>query len=206
MDLANSSEVREAAALLGRFRDRGRMLSGKKSASSSAFRMTSSRPASASRNSRMPAHLEVTRPIEPVMTPSTPSRSPRVATESRGGRIEEILESMCLQGGFQGAVVADQGGLAVAEYNCPVETDAVVVWSSLFGEAVERAGNLLEQKDANHMTMDVNSVDKVVLRRFLKDEKPYYLLVICSRDVDERSEVELSIDRVIGALSSNATR
>lgn len=197
MGLSNSSELQEAASLLQNFRSRGRALRGRSSISfPEVSRRTGSVDSSTAAEPLSPAERMPTGPRR-----TAPQGAPPVHGESKGGRIEEILESMCLRGGFQGAVVADQGGLAVAEHNCPVETDAVAACSSVLGSAMERAGRLLEQQEANHITMDINYVDKVVLRRFTMEGDPYFLMIICPQEVDERSELEISIDRVAAVLA-----
>ena len=206
MDLSASSELQETAALLGRFRSRGRMLVLR-----TAFSATASVASSTGKTAKplgiggsiSKKEAATARPAPSQHTGADPGRkaASAPAVESKGGRIEEILETMCLRGRFHGAVVADRGGLAVAEYNCPVETDAVAACSSILGSAMERAGILLEQQDANHISLDINYVDKVVLRQFVMEGLVYYLMIICPQEVDERSELELSIDRVIGVLS-----
>lgn len=203
--LSDSSELKQAVALLRQMGKSGRMVTGVR------------RPARPSTPLmppvvRIPAQPVASAPPQPVSaSPGREAAGKRTdfvhrlkamdGSESKGGRIEEILESMCLRGGFEGAVIADEGGLAVAEYNCPVETEAVAACSSVLGGAMERAGRLLEQQDSNHMSMDINYVDKVVLRQFEMEEEKYYLLIICPQDVDERSELELSIDRVMKVLA-----
>lgn len=193
MDLEDSSEIREAAALLKKFSShRARPLRQNLAPPSSGLRpLSSSRGVLRSPESSAPAaSVKNTRQTEP--------RS--AGASSKGGRLEEILESMCLRGDFQGAVVADEGGLAVAEFRCPVESEAVAACSSVLGGAMQRAGRLLEQPDVSHLSMDINYVDKVVLRQFKLDTEIYYLLVICPQQVDERSEVEVTIDRISGVL------
>jgi predicted regulator of Ras-like GTPase activity (Roadblock/LC7/MglB family) len=199
MDLAASSEVREAAALLKKFSSHRRPAGVYSPPASRLSSPVISGPVPAP-ESTSPPQTHSTAGRKPVVRPPQ-DLTPRVsAPESKGGRIEELLESMCLRGQFAGAVVADQGGLAVAEYNCPVESEAVAACSSVLGGAMERAGDLLEQQEANHMTMDINYVDKVVLRQFAIEGDTYYLLVICPQEVDERSELELSIDRIAVVL------
>jgi predicted regulator of Ras-like GTPase activity (Roadblock/LC7/MglB family) len=206
MGLSDSSELQEAASLLQNFRSRGRVLGGRSRAVSSRGEASPTlapraiQPASISSAVPPAVHQDEIPQAYAKAPPARQAHSSENA-ESKGGRIEEILESMCLRGGFHGAVVADEGGLAVAEYNCPVETDAVAACSSVLGSAMERAGRLLEQQEANHMTMDINYVDKVVLRQFAMEKEPYFLMIICPQEVDERSELEISIDRVAAVLA-----
>lgn len=132
---------------------------------------------------------------EPLKKPSLVTPAPSVAN-TRGQMLEDILSAMCKRSGFMGAVIADRSGLPLAVFNSPVGDDSVAAFTSVLGDALDRAGMLLKQKDANNISMDINYTDKVVLRRFLSAEQPFYLMVICDQAVDERSEVELSIDQV----------
>lgn len=130
-----------------------------------------------------------------------------VAADGRGeirfleDEISDILLSMCRRGGFSGALVADAMGLSLGDFNCPVEPEAAAACSSVLGDAMERAGRLLGQSKADSISMGVNCVDKVALHRFELAGSPCYLMVVCPRHIDERSEVEVSIERLIEVLS-----
>jgi len=114
----------------------------------------------------------------------------------RGDQLENTVLAMCQRGGFSGAVVADDHGLALAIFNSPVSEDALAAFTVVLGDALEKAGNILNQPEANYISMDINYTDKVVLRRFTIDVIQFYMMVICSQDVDERDEVELTIDQI----------
>lgn len=118
----------------------------------------------------------------------------------RGDKLENVLYGMCRRGGFQGAVVADEQGLALAIYNSPVEGDVLAAFTTVLGEAIEKAGRFLEQYDANNISLDINFVDKAVVRKFSVGNNSFYILVICEQEIDERSEIELSIEQVIAIL------
>lgn len=120
---------------------------------------------------------------------------------SRGDRIENALEVLCRRGGFKGAVIADTGGLPLAVYNSPVGANALAAFTSVLGSALEKAGHLLEQHGADNISMDINYADKVVLRRFSVEGFQYYLMIICPQNIDERSEIELSLEQMIAILS-----
>ena len=119
----------------------------------------------------------------------------------RGDRIEKALEIMCKRGEFIGAVIADINGLPLAVYNSPVGTDALAAFTSVLGNALEKAGHLLDQHGADNISMDINYTDKVVLRRFIVEGQHYFLMIVCPQAVDERSEIELSIEQFISIMS-----
>lgn len=112
----------------------------------------------------------------------------------------EILRDMCRRGGFSGAVVADGRGLPVADFQCPVEPEAMAACCSVLGEAIEHSGRLLRQGGMNGITMEIGQVDKVVLQRFEIEGAPCFLMVICPRAVDVRVETEGSIRRITSVL------
>lgn len=124
-----------------------------------------------------------------------------VTAGSRGDRIEKALEVLCKRGGFSGAVIADINGLPLAVYNSPVGVNALAAFTSVLGSALEKAGHLLEQHGADNISMDINYADKIVLRRFSIKGLQYYLMVICPQNIDERSEIELSLEQIVAILS-----
>ncbi|SEA57031.1 hypothetical protein SAMN05660420_02506 [Desulfuromusa kysingii] len=118
----------------------------------------------------------------------------------RGDQLEQVLRNMCLRSHFGGAVVTDATGLPFAVVNPPVSMEAVSAFTSVLGSALERAGSLLGQHGAEYLSLDINYEEKIILRRFLIHELPYFLLVICPQEVDERSEIEISIDQIVSIL------
>lgn len=203
MALRDSSDFRQALDLL-------RTLAGP------AAPVRAIRPAGAYAPAHRPA-IEALPPVVPDPRPSGrfPAAAPapmRAMPEPAAGRretgevlflgdeIADILRGMCRRGGFAGAVLADASGLPLADFNCPVDPDAVAACSSVLGDAMRQAGRLLRQNEANNISMDINYVDKVALRRFELFGAPYYVMVICPQHVDERSEVEVSIDRLVEVL------
>lgn len=123
--------------------------------------------------------------------------------EYRGDRLEYILSSMCRRGGLSGAVVADAKGLPLADFNSPVGGDTLAAFTSVLGNALERAGTLLGESGAELISMDINYTDKIVLRSFHVEGEQYFFLVICPQELDERTEVELSIEQVTAVLTEN---
>lgn len=135
-------------------------------------------------------------PTPPRERPSRPASG-----AYRSDQMGDILRNMCKRGGFSGAVVADRGGLPVADFNCPVEIDVMAALGSVLGSSLEQAAELLQRPEANNLSVDINYVDKIVLRTFRFESLPYHLLVICPQAIDERSEVELSIEQIQSVLS-----
>lgn len=146
---------------------------------------------------RVPAPPEVAGTQEEAAADE--ERAPQLAY--RGDRLEHILSSMCRRGDLTGAVVADAQGLPLADFNSPVGGDNLAAFTSVLGGALERAGVLLGEYGAELISMDINYSDKVVLRRFVVRGAPYFLMVICSQSLDERTELELSIEQLIAVLS-----
>jgi len=137
----------------------------------------------------------------PAAKTSTYVRISADTTVSRGDRLATALEVLCKRGNFSGAVIADAQGLPLAVYNSPVSAEALAAFTSVLGTAIDKAGHLLNQPDADNISMDIDYADKVVLRRFTCEGRQYYLMVICSQTTDERSEIELSLEQIVSMLS-----
>ena len=122
-------------------------------------------------------------------------------SQYRGDRLKKALHAMCKRGGFSGAVVADTDGLPLAVYNSPVGDDVLAAFTIVLGEALDKAGKMLGQNEANNISLDINYMDKAILRQFSINDVSFYMMVICPQETDERSEVELSIDQVMLILN-----
>ncbi|MDM8541355.1 hypothetical protein QUF90_09720 [Desulfococcaceae bacterium HSG9] len=193
--LKDSSEINEAVSLLGNMIDQAAVVTP-------YFyeRVTSTIP---------PKHADMQKAREPQSAPSKydsiDSELPVYVTPDtmndeplyRGDVLENTVVAMCRRGGFSGAVVADSDGLSLAVFNSPVDEDALAAFTVVLGDALEKAGKVLNQQEASYISMDINYTDKIVLRRFLlDDESPFYMMVICRQEIDERDEVELTIDQI----------
>lgn len=121
----------------------------------------------------------------------------------KGDRLEHALLAMCQRGGFLGAVVADNSGLPLAAFNSPVSIEALAAFTTVLGGALEKSGQLLNELNADNISLDINYTDKVVLRKFTVSEDQYFLMIIAPQEVDERSEVEASILLVTSILGPN---
>jgi hypothetical protein len=115
----------------------------------------------------------------------------------RGDQLESILYGMCKRGGFSCAVVADRQGLTLGGYNSPVDMEILAAFTTVLGEAISKAGRFLDQHEANNISLDINYADKAVVRQFTLAENTYFIMIICPQNVDERSEVELSLDQIV---------
>ncbi len=112
----------------------------------------------------------------------------------------KLLAVMCKRGSFEGAVIADEDGLPLAVYNSPAEDQVLAAYASILGESLEKAESFLHQSEANNISMDINNLDKIVLRRFKLREVNFYLLIIAPQNIDERAEVELAISEIKRSL------
>jgi predicted regulator of Ras-like GTPase activity (Roadblock/LC7/MglB family) len=132
--------------------------------------------------------------------PGSPAGSPGMEKVGgavyRGDRLEEELVSMCSRGKFSGAVLADIHGLPLAVHNSPVGDDVLAASTSVLAESLEKTTRLLNQPNVNNISMDINYMDKIVLRKFFIDKELYFLMIISPQHVDERAEVELSISHI----------
>lgn len=134
---------------------------------------------------------------------SSPSRDEEVSTSPyRGDRLEAQLRAMCRRAGFEGAVVADAAGLPLAAVDSPVDAERVAAFTSVLGESLHQAAHLLGEQAANNISLDINYTDKLVLRQFPVDAATFYLAVICPQEVDERGEIELTLEQVSAFLSA----
>jgi hypothetical protein len=142
----------------------------------------------------------------PAAPPAAPGKTAPGAEEPpsqkpyRGDRLEEALVAMCKRGEFSGSVLADNNGLPLAIHNSPVEDDILAAFTSVLGKSLSETGRLLNQPNANNISMDINYMDKVVLRKFFVNDHPYFLMIIAPQDVDERAELELSINYISNIL------
>ncbi|MBI5189159.1 MAG: hypothetical protein HZA22_00595 [Nitrospirae bacterium] len=139
----------------------------------------------------------------PASAPAHVQAAPLPEAEFRGDRLENALSALCRRAGFAGAVVADRSGLALALYNSPVDGGLLAAFTSVLGDALEKAGPMLGQTGAENISMDINYTDKVVLRRFNIDNRPYFLMVLCPQTVEERSEIEVSIDEIASIMTAS---
>lgn len=145
----------------------------------------------------------------PVATPvpdraEEPPQAPIAVLESghKEERLENALQILCQRGGFSSAIIADDQGLALADYNSPVNTEVLAAFATVLGSAIAQASHFLDQHEANNISMDINYADKAVVRKFTVRAQSFYLFIICPQDVDERNEVELSMETIMNLLNT----
>jgi hypothetical protein len=202
-----SSELGRAAALLAELREAGLLLTSSRPlpprSSPAAAPEATVPPPQVESASRAPA-VAPARPAAPsaaVAPPPPPAPAPQRQPVYRAERVRQLLADMCKRGGFSGAVLADRSGLALAEFNSPLDVDSLAAFASVVGGTLEQAEKLLGKRDANNLALDINYVEKIVVRRFTLAQQPAFLLLICPQSIDERSEVELSIDLIAAVLA-----
>lgn len=130
-------------------------------------------------------------------TPETTYNEPPPQVDTEGSDLlERSLSGMCKRGGFHGAVIADLDGLPIAVFNSPVNEDILAAYTTILGESLEKAASFLNQPDANNISIDINILDKMVLRKFTPYKTSYYMMVISPQNIDERAEVEIVINQI----------
>lgn len=195
MKMKDSSEIQEAAKLFDQLIAQSGVVAAVKTAQRPAPRALSGgrQSAAAPAGKRKPA-----------------ARQPVIEAQDstdmyRGDRLENMLYAMCKRGGFDGALLVDSGGLPLAVYNSPVKDEAIAAaFATTLGDAIGKASKLLKQQEANNISMDINYTDKAVVRRFLINDLPYFLMAVCPQDLDERAEIELSIDQITTLLKKKS--
>jgi hypothetical protein len=114
---------------------------------------------------------------------------------------EDILGSMCSKGNSYGAVVADKIGLPLASYQSPLSVDSLAAYTTVLGDSLDKASLILDQPNANNISLDINDTDKFVMRKFQVLDNTYYLLVVCPQVSDVLGEMELAVSRIVSGLS-----
>lgn len=123
---------------------------------------------------------------------------------SRGERLQRVLSQLCTRAGLRGAAVADDQGLPLAVYNAPYRVDVLGAVASILGHALAHAAKVLDEGAAHTITMDLGLDEKVVVRRFDSGDDTYYLVVVCPSELDERSEVEVSLTQLASIVGARA--
>lgn len=117
-----------------------------------------------------------------------------------GDHIGAILRGLCVNGSCRGAVIADEMGLPLAEYQSPFGVDAVATYASMLGETLVNADNILMIPEANNIGMDINEAEKMVMRRFSIMGSYYFLLVVCPQEKEVLGELGYAADRIAAEL------
>jgi len=114
----------------------------------------------------------------------------------------DLLRELCEKSDYYGAVIADEMGFPLTDYNCPLGTDSLAAFTSVLGDALEKAESILDQEDANNITLDINESDKIALRRFQALNSTYFLLVVCPQAAVFPGMVELTIADIVAELTA----
>jgi hypothetical protein len=119
----------------------------------------------------------------------------------RAERLERLLTNLCRRADLAVAVAADETGLPLAIHGSTVPAESLAAFTSVLGEALRKAARFLGRSGADYISMDVDYENKIALKSFRLDGRLFSLLVVCSQTVDERSELELSIQQLVTVLS-----
>lgn len=122
-------------------------------------------------------------------------------TGFRGERIQRALRELCVRAGLETASLCDRHGLPLAVHNGNSPEETVAALTTVLGDALDKAAQIAGWPGATSLSVDFDYQDKLVLRRFLVDDVPYFLVVQCSQDTDERSELEISLEQISAILS-----
>lgn len=123
------------------------------------------------------------------------------AEKFHGTKLDAIISAMCEKNHFHGAVVADEMGFPLADYQSPIPPDALAAFTSVLGDTLQKAGSILELTYANNVSMDINENDKLLLRKFDVLNSTYYLLTVCPREVEPLGEMEAAVAAICTELS-----
>lgn len=110
-----------------------------------------------------------------------PKKLSSFAGQPENDLYSNLLKDLCAKNDYYGAVIADEMGLPLASYNCPINTDALAAFTSVLGDCLIKAENILELDDANNIFLEINETDRIALHRFSALNSSYFLLVICPR-------------------------
>lgn len=199
--LKDSSELREALDLFRDFLNESAPAVSRRT-SAGLGQILSDKEGRQAAGPELSASDVVTAPVLVTAAP-TPQEPPApVEGEFREERLENSLIAMCSRGGFEGAVLADDSGLPVAVHNSPVGNEQIAAFTAILGDALSKAGRYLQQHGADYISMDINYEDKVVVRSFDALGQKMYLMVLCKQEMDERAEVEMSLQQMISILTA----
>ncbi len=119
----------------------------------------------------------------------------------QGNILGDILATMCERGDIYGAVIADEMGFSLDDYNSPVSTDALAAFTSVLNDTLEKADSILDVQDANNIQMDINENDKLILQKFEVLNSTYYLLAVCPREAEPIGEMSIAVSKIISKLA-----
>ncbi|MBU0482140.1 MAG: ParA family protein [Proteobacteria bacterium] len=125
-----------------------------------------------------------------------------VWVDRRSDQLKRILGDLCEKGLCHGALLADEMGFLLAEYNSPLGGETLATYSSVLGESLIKAGSILEMPDANNLVMDLNESDKLILHWCSILDERYYLITICPQEHEALGEIEQAANQIVEELSA----
>lgn len=188
--MKDSSEIKQAAMLFDQLISEAAVIAPPSSEEPSR---RSGRPSSTPRRTGRPAKTRYKKQ-EPIESFDSEDMY-------RGDRLENMLFAMCKRGDFTGAVLVDSNGLPLAVYKSPIKDENLSsAFAMTLGDVIGKAGRVIGETDVDNISMDINYTDKACVRRFIINDLPYFLMIVCPQDIDERAEVEISIDQISSFL------
>jgi predicted regulator of Ras-like GTPase activity (Roadblock/LC7/MglB family) len=131
----------------------------------------------------------------------SPSEVQVSEARSRGNQLQDALARLCTRAGLGGALIADTSGLAVAASSQLAASENLAAFSTVLGDVLHKAGSYLGQEDATDVSIDINARQKVVLRRFALEGRPFYLLVLCDAGADPRAAMRDAVPEILSILA-----
>ncbi len=122
---------------------------------------------------------------------------------SREERLARALRMMCQRSGFSFAAVVDERGLPLAVHGDQLTDNAIGAVVTIASEGLTKIGGMVDEWSVEHVSFDIGFAARAVIRAFTIGEQSFYLMLICRQDIDERSEVELSIDAITAIISDS---
>lgn len=116
--------------------------------------------------------------------------------------LTDLLRAICEKHTLHGAMVADEMGFALADFNIsPAEVDALAAYTSVVGDTLAKAESFLELSRADTLSMPAGERGKLVFRRFDLQNNAYYLLVMSPREAEIDGEMEHWTKRIVELLA-----
>jgi len=145
---------------------------------------------------------EILRRVKDSADPAAALSSEEDRDEGHKDLYSRLLRELCEESDYHGAVIADEMGFPLSDYNCPIGTESLAAFTSVLGDALEKAETILEQEEANNISLEINENDKIALRRFQALNNTYYLLVVCPQAAAFPGMSELTIADIVTGLTA----
>jgi chromosome partitioning protein len=117
-------------------------------------------------------------------------------------QLQDVLREFCDRHALQRAVVADEMGFALADYNISAaEADALAAYTPVIGDFLARAASFLELQEADTLSLHVNQAEKYVFRRFNLHANSYYLSVVSPRQLQVHDAMTACVGQIVQMLA-----